>query len=134
MSRFSQFDKLLCVTAFVFRSVGLLLKQSNSRDKDQGKALDRAWPLPTDLNLAETYWMQTIQAKPFEKKMHYLLSKGTWDKPIRVDQFELFVDGDSVIRNQGRIGLADLSIRSKNLILLLTHNSVINLLIYGIHL
>ena len=66
--------------------------------------------------------------------MHYLLSKGAWDKPIRVDQFKLFVDGDSVIRNQGRIGLADLPIRSKNLILLLTHNSVINLLIYGIHL
>ena len=133
MSRFSQFDKLLCVTAFVFRFVGLL-KQSNSGDKDQGKAFDRAWSSPTELNLAETYWMQTIQAKPFEKKMHYLLSKGMRDKPIRVDQFKLFVDGDNVIRSQGRIGLADLPIHSKNLILLLTHNpSVINLLIYDVH-
>ena len=78
--------------------------------------------------------MQTIQAKPFEKKMHYLLSKGMRDKPIRVDQFKLFVDGDNVIRSQGRIGLADLPIHSKNLILLLTHNpSVINLLIYDVH-
>ena len=91
-----------CVTAFVFRFVGLL-KQSNSRDKDQGIALDTAWPSTTEMNLNETYWMQTIQAKPFARKMYYLLSKGMWDKPIRVDQFKLFVDGDSVIRNQGRI-------------------------------
>ena len=76
VSRFSKFDKLLCVTAFVLRFVSLL-KLSNSEDKDQGGALDSAWPSPAELNLAETYWMCTIQGKSFEKEMHYLLSKGT---------------------------------------------------------
>ena len=133
VSRFSKFDKLLCVIAFVLRFVSLL-KLSNSEDKDQGGALDSAWPSPAELNLAETYWMCTIQAKSFEREMHYLLSKGTRDKPIRVDQFKLFVDGDTVIRSQGRIGLADLPIHSKNPILLPTHNLVIDLLIYDVHL
>ena len=133
VSRFSQFDKLLCVTAFVLRFVGLL-KPSNLRDKNKGKALDRVWPSPAELNLAETYWMRTIQAKSFEREMRYLLSKSTPDKPIRVDQFRLFVDGDNVIRSQGRIGLTDLPIHSKNPILLPTHNPVVNLLIYDVHL
>ena len=54
MSRFSKFDTLLCVTAFVLRFAGLL-KPSNLRDKNKGKALDRVWPSPAELNLAETY-------------------------------------------------------------------------------
>ena len=75
------YDNLLCVTAFVLRFVGLL-KPSNFRDKDKGKALDRAWPSPAKLNFAETYWMRTIQAKSFDREMRYLLSKSTQDKPI----------------------------------------------------
>ena len=66
--------------------------------------------------------------------MHYLLSKSTQDKPIRVDQFKLFVDGDSMIRSQGRIGLTDRPIHSENPILLPTHNLVVHLLIYDVHL
>ena len=44
------------------------------------------------------------------------------------------MDGDTVIRSQGRIGLADLPIHSKNPILLPTHNPVVDLLIYDVHL
>ena len=76
------------------RFVGIL-KLPNFRVKNQGKAHDRAWPSPAELNLAETYWMRTIQAKSFEREMQYLLSKGTRDKCIQ-DQF---VDGDNVIRS-----------------------------------
>ena len=131
VSRFSQLDKL-CVTAFVL--IISLLKESISKGKDQREVLDKAWPSPAELNLAKTYWIHTIQARCFEREMHYLLSKSTWDKPIRVNQFKLFVDNDNVIRSQGRIGLADLPIYSKNPILLPSHNHVVDLLIYDIHL
>lgn len=110
-----------------------LLKLSISKGKDQ-EVLDKAWPSPAELNLAETYWIHTIQARSFEREMHYLLSKSTQDKPIRVDQFKLFVDNNNVIRSQGRIGLANLPIHSKNPILLPSHNHVVNLLIYDVHL
>ena len=41
VSRYSQFDKLWCITAFVLRFVSLL-KLSNFKDQDQSRALDRA--------------------------------------------------------------------------------------------
>ena len=50
VSRFSKFDKLLSQHLWFVS----LLKLSNSRDKDQGKSLNRAWPSPLELNLAET--------------------------------------------------------------------------------
>lgn len=131
--RFSQLDKLLHVTAFVMKFV-ILLKLSNSKDKDHDKVLDRAWPSPAELNIAETYWIRTIQAKSLRREMHYLLSKGTQNKPIRVDQFKFFVDKDNVIRSQGRIGLADLPTHSKNPVLLPNRNPVVNLLIYDVYL
>ena len=52
VSRFSQLDKLLCVTAFVLRFVSLL-KLSISKGKDQGEVLDKAWPSPAELNFME---------------------------------------------------------------------------------
>ena len=111
-----------------------LLKLSHSKGKDQKEVLDKTWPSPAELYLAETYWIRTIQARCFEREIHYILSKGTRDKPIWVNQFKLSVDNDNVIRGQGRISLADLQIHSKNPILLPTHNHVINLLIYDVHL
>ena len=74
VSRFGQFGKLLCVTAFVLRFVSLL-KLSNSKGKDKKEILDKTW-LTAELNLVKTYWIRTIQARSFERAMPYLLSKG----------------------------------------------------------
>ena len=90
-------------------------------------------PTPDEVNLVEVIWVRTIQAKSFDRVMQYL-SKPTQEKPIRVDQFKLFIDKDNILRSQGRIGFADLPVHSKNPILLPTKHPVVNMLIYEIHL
>ena len=133
VQRFSQIGRLLCITALVLRFF-TLLKQSISKRKCAKKVQDNTLcPTPDKVNLAEVIWVRTIQAKSFDREIQYL-SKPTQEKPIRVDQFKLFIDKDNILRSQGRIGLADLPVHSKNPILIPTRHPVVNMFIYEIHL
>ena len=74
-----------------------------SKGKSAKKVQDNTvCPTPDEVNLAEVIWVHTIQAKSFDREIQYL-SKPTLEKPIRVDQFKLFIDKDNMLRNQGRI-------------------------------
>ena len=54
-------------------------------------------------------------------------------KPIRVDQFGLYLDESQILRCRGRINNSSLCLRAKNPILLPYNHHYVNLLIFHVH-
>ena len=98
-NRFGSFHKLLRVTTYVLRFAKLLKQCEGSLLSD---------PSPGELTTAELYWIQSIQGKAFYNEIQYL-KRLSQRRPIRVDQFNLFLDKDLVLKCRGRIGNANVS-------------------------
>ena len=122
--KFGTFQKLLRVTSYVLRFAGLL-KQSLTPPLCD--------PSPSDLNTSELYWILSIQGKAFPAEIFHLKCPSQ-QRPIRVDQFNLFLDKDLVLKCKGRIGNANVSNDSKTPILLPSHHPLVDLLIRHIHI
>jgi len=90
-------------------------------------------PSPSDLNTSELYWILSIQGKAFPAEILHLKCPSQ-QIPIRVDQFNLFLDNNLVLKCKGRIGNANVSNDSKIPILLPYHHPLVYLLIRHIHI
>ena len=116
--KFSEWRKLIRVTAYVLRFVKNLKGKCEAKGKEESPIDTRCDALsPDELNAAETYWIleaqQEIQGK---------YKKGDYSK------LSPFVDKDGVIRVGGRVDKAIISYESKHPILL-PHKHWISLLI-----
>ena len=127
-TKFSTFNRLMRVTAYVLRFVKRSRQLASSSSTDH-----RILPSAEELSLAETYWIRSIQAKSFSPEINHLQSDCQSSKPIRVLQFGLFLDSNKVMKCRGRINEADLPAASKQPILMPSKHHVVELLIQDIH-
>ena len=120
--RFGSFVKLLRVTAYVLRFAKILCPPKTSN----------CVPTASELNKAEQYWIQSIQGKMFASEISHLKHPSP-PKPIRADQFNLFLSEESVLKCKGRIGNANVPESSKTPVLLPTRHPFVDLLILHVH-
>lgn len=85
-----------------------------------------------EINLAEQYWIQSIQLKEFSAEITYLRSRQSI-KPLRVDQFGLYLDESHILKCRGRINNSSLCLGVKNPILLPYNHYYVDLLISQFH-
>ena len=132
-AKYSSFNKLLRVTAYVLKFLESLRKPQSQCRSPSRSSVGVQLLTGEDFNRAELYWMRSVQAESFAPELSYLesLSKGTL--PIRVSQFGLFVDQSGLLRCQGRINNAQLITATKNPVLLPSNHQWVKILIQHVH-
>ena len=116
--KFSSFNKLLRVTAYVLKFIETL-RQPQAKHLDASRAVaDTDQLTGEDLKVAEELWICSVQTELFAPELLHLRSQNKSTPPIRVSQFGLFVDHSDLLRCQGRINNAQLTTASKNPVLL----------------
>ena len=114
---FSDAIRLLRVTALVL----CFIKKSQVRRPIYNKRNHKQnllFQLSVDeISAAELLWIRFIQVNAFQAEIKFLLS-GKPPKPIRVDQFQLKMDDNKLLKCQGRIGNSSLPLSSNEPIIL----------------
>ena len=85
--RYSSIDKLINVTAAVFKAVNKFKKSS----------------LNNELESAKIYLIKTMQSQEFEEELKFLKSKENKNPPNLVKSLNLFLDKEGILRSYGRI-------------------------------
>lgn len=112
--RFSNFQRLLRVTAYVLQFVKKLKERVNG-----GQQVFESDVSATDLKDAEQCWILDVQGSlRLNKKFE------AWSQ-----EFNLFTDCDGVLRGRGRMSHAELSYATKHLILLNSNHRFTTLII-----
>ena len=85
-----------------------------------------------ELKQAEILWICTVQPDSFPSEISYQkkLQQAT---PRRIQQFQLFLDEDKILRCRGRLSNASFPVETKNPILMPTKNPIVELLIGETH-
>ena len=116
--KFSNWRRLVRVTAYILRFIRKLKNKRRERGEEQVNGTERAGPLsPDELQQAETLWIKEAQ-----KSLHERLAKGDFK------MLSPFKDEEGVIRVGGRADEAMMLYESKHPALL-PHNHWISLLI-----
>ena len=122
-SRIGSFLKLLRVTTYVLRFARLVHPPSYQNLE----------VTPSELNTAELYWIQSVQAKAFAPEISHLMYPSQ-PRPIRVNQFNLFLSENHLLKCKGRIGNANVTDEAKNPLLLPSRHPFVDLLIFHVHI
>ena len=130
--RFSNLNKLLRVTVYVLRFVNRLKKHSTDSNSSSTDHSSLFVPSADEINVAELYWMKSIQFNRFQAELIFL-SSNHGSRPARVDQFGLYIDESKVLRCKGRINNSSLALNSKRPILLPPDHPYVKLLITDVH-
>lgn len=85
-----------------------------------------------EINLAETYWIRTIQANSFANEIQFLWNRNQ-PKPRQVEQFLLFLDKNQMLHCRRRINNSSLPLTIKNPILLPSSHPFVDFLIHHTH-
>ena len=91
IQKYSDLNKLFRVTSCVFKGVNVILKKPIG-DPDQS---------------AKLYWVREMQKVCFHKELAYLRNsnnKHSSEVPPLVNNLDLFLKGNDMIRSRGRIG------------------------------
>ena len=124
ISNYNNLDKLLAVTAYVFRFI-TNVKQSTVKHNG---------PLsPQELNKAKLAWIQDCQQQIFFKELDNLTSKSS-NRLLLVRQLRLFLDDNKLIRCGGRIHNAPVSELVKFPYLLPRNHPFTTLVIHDCHI
>ena len=125
-NRFGNFNRLIRVTAYVYRFVNSLRKRGASHHSTVQLC-------PDELCKAETYWVSHVQSQKFPKELQYLEKRGGQAAPAYVKQFGTYLDDSHLIRCRGRINNANIAFTQKNPILLPAKHRFVDLLIKNFH-
>ncbi|XP_070527375.1 uncharacterized protein [Cardiocondyla obscurior] len=117
-SRFSSWDKLLRVTAYVYRFTSRCLRRSIVDIDSLSNSFALSVP---EITHARNYWIRVIQGELFAAELLSLKRKGTVPSKSVLSAYSPFLDSDSVLRVGGRLRHAYLSYESKHPILLAAH-------------
>ena len=123
IERYSSKLKLLRVTGYILKFIWLL-RQDNKVVKSRDLNVD-------DVNLAEVTWVRSVQARSFATERHILVHGAEGNQ--RIKQFNLYLDGDGVIRCKGRLNNAGIPQETKNPVLLPARHRYTELLIRERH-
>ena len=126
IENYSDYNKLLHVTNIIFKFIALkcdkFMKQRNSAGLDTTRS-------------ATIYLFKTMQSDCFESEIAFLKNPANKKIPNLVDQLNLFLDEDGLLRSAGRIGKqTDYSWEVHNPILLGKHHHLSKLIINHYHL
>ena len=128
--KFNSFTFLLRVTAQVLRFVELVRKRSLNVFK---VCYTDAAIEAVELNRAEILWIRSMQAQTFQKEISYLIGHSNKVKPPYIDQFNLFLDNQNLLKCRGRINNANLLASEKNPVLLPSTHPFVKLLVTDAH-
>jgi hypothetical protein len=65
------------------------------------------------VSAAESLWVKSVQSMSFAKEIEFLKIRKKNTKPPLVHQFGLFLDGQEILRCEGRVNEATLSLTAK---------------------
>jgi len=120
VDKYSNLNKLLRVTAIVYRFIDRLRRKVKSR-------LDY-------YNNAKKYWIKCEQEKHFQKEIQFLRSPGVKNPPPLVNNLNLFLDESGLLRSKGRLEHTDnLDYGAKNPIMLPRNSFFTTLMIEDVH-
>ena len=125
---FSNWETLLRVTAYILRFIHRCKKNTCN----DSSVINQILLTAKEINLAERYWIRSIQLEEFPAEITYLQSRQA-AKPIRIDQFGLYLDDFKILRCRGRVNNSSLCLGAKNPILLPYNHHYVHLLILHVH-
>ena len=113
---------------YVFVNI-LRLVKGRSNEKD----MVRKELMATEIDVAESIWVRSIQNLYFSPEIGYLSNKHEQSMPSRVGQFGLFIDEKGLLKCKGRINLANVPTQSKNPLLLPAKHPLTDLVVRDAH-
>lgn len=132
LERFSDKGKLLRTMAWVVRFVSNLKRSVNKEELNKEKMVS-----VTEINAAEIILVRSIQGEFFPNEISYLLTSPAGKKhikcPLYVNQFNLYLDTDGILRCRTRVGKASIPDSSKKPILLPAKSRYSTLVILDCH-
>ena len=123
-------DIIDCVSLVALRFVELIKKRSLNVFK---VCYTDAATEAVELNRAEILWIRSVQAQRFQKEISYLKGHSNKVKPPYIDQFNLFLDNQNLLKCRGRINNANLLASEKNPVLLPFRHPFVKLLVTDAH-
>ncbi|XP_065056348.1 uncharacterized protein LOC135684356 [Rhopilema esculentum] len=117
IERFGSKRKLLGTLAWVFRFVGNCKASLTNQTPDLNEELRNE-----EIERAEYKLLSYIQREEFSEEYEYLRGKMVTKPPLKVKQFNLFLDNNGVIRARSRITNASVPDSTKTPILLRPYN------------
>lgn len=123
---YSQLKKLVKTTAYITRYMHNIAHKPGSRKSE---------PLNiTDLEAAERYWIQEIQAENFPEEVATLKNGGEVRKDSKLVKLTPYYDEeDGLIKMKGRIQYAEISEDEKHPIILPAKSYIVKLIIEEVH-
>ena len=103
-SRFSSKGKLLRTIAWVKRFANNLRSKISKQETNIQENLKVA-----EINEAEILLIRSIQSEAFPKEISYLVGGAASKPPLHVNQFNLFLDNNNVLRCRTRVGNASIA-------------------------
>ncbi|XP_065051274.1 uncharacterized protein LOC135680947 [Rhopilema esculentum] len=128
IERFGSKRKLLGTLAWVFRFVGNCKASLTNQTPDLNEELRNE-----EIERAEYKLLSYIQREEFSEEYEYLRGKMVTKPPLKVKQFNLFLDNNGVIRARSRITNASVPDSTKTPILLRPYNWYSKLVIKEYH-
>ncbi|KRX63834.1 hypothetical protein T09_1217 [Trichinella sp. T9] len=122
-SRFSNFEKLVRVTAFCFRFFRNLQLSRHEREFAELTV--------EELDKAENFWLLTVQREAFEKELAAVQSGRNPESKLA--RFNPYLYENGLLRVGGRLQNSDMDAERKHLILLPSTHLVVMLLIKRVH-
>lgn len=122
-NRFSDFKRLLRVTAWALRFVDTLRKRNNQKG-----------PLTSDeLSNAEQFWIKIVQSDCFSPEICCIKNSKPLPKDSKLLCLNPFLDSDHILRISGRLGKTNLPSNEKHPIILPPKHKFTELLIWESH-
>ena len=91
MEKYSNLERLLRVTVYVMRFAGLSSARNSAISVDE-------------MESAELLWVRSVQARHYSEALVYLNGKKTTKGPSIVQQLNVVLDGNGLLRGAGRLG------------------------------
>ena len=117
--KFSDINKLYRVTSYVFKFIDGCRKIKTS--------------IQDQVNKAKLYWIHHIQNTNFKQEINFLRNPNDKDIPVNVNNLNLFLDDNSILRCHGRIDKSDLPYDIKYPVLLPKFSTFTDMIITDSH-
>ncbi|CAD7091446.1 unnamed protein product [Hermetia illucens] len=123
IERFSQYRRLLRVTAYVLRYVDLLRKRVGFKEYLNADELRRA----------ELFWIKRVQFEVFKEEINALSNRQLVPKCSKILSLNPFVDNDGILRVGSSLGESELEFDEMYLVILSKSSHLTSLIIIEAH-
>lgn len=125
ITKYSSWNKLVRITAYLFRFINNLKLKGEERRKNNLTV--------TELNSAECFWFKHVQGQEFTKELHNLKVGEAIHKKSKLRSLNPFIHEDGTIRVGGRLHHAHISMDQRHPIVLPAKHALTKLLANHLH-